>query len=79
MGRLIDADELLQTVEWDIDYPELESIVQNMKAVDAVPVVRCGDCIHGKEIGYVMRECEKRHGVHESDWFCGDGKKREEA
>lgn len=49
--------------------------------VDMVEVVRCEDCIYGDDFdcpaplptGYL---CQKGHGSHTGDWFCGDGKRK---
>ena len=48
-------------------------------AVDAVPVVRCKDCIHHEDEEVGMVYCPAVIGCWVSnDFFCGDGLKREE-
>ena len=54
--------------------------------IDAVPVVRCKDCIHSKPhccddvFGNPLYDCKEQsfnqeHDVfHHGDWFCADGK-----
>lgn len=49
--------------------------------VDAVPVVRCGECIHRYVDGENVRfnVCELNHNkVQADDWFCADGERRTE-
>lgn len=67
MSRLIDADELKAFYKhWDSEYSGEElkeykrifdSIVDQQPKVDAVPVVRCKDCIH-----YIKRDCWTENG-----------------
>ena len=49
--RLIDADEILPMMERTMDMQDLylpihfqEMVIDEMPTVDAVPVVRCGEC-----------------------------------
>lgn len=88
--RLIDADALKEkttahgekiayTVSflWDID---------DSPTIDAVPVVRCGECKHWRRYGLDVSNrkeygrCEwidsTTHTPYE-DWFCADGERRE--
>lgn len=60
MGRLIDADKLLQQIKFDYDLDYGETLIDprdfadavcNSPTVDAVPVVRCGYCASFEEIG----------------------------
>lgn len=94
--RLIDADELKE--QWTIASPEpyntdaaevLDSI-KEAPTIDAVPVVRCKDCKHHREInekerGYLMPDvliCTNAEFV-DSGWnpvfpddFCSRGERR---
>ena len=50
---------------------------------DMVPVVRCKDCIHAKEItqygcSECVRHCEKLKIVTSPDWFCAEGRRKDE-
>ena len=52
--------------------------------VDFVKVVRCKDCIHGKQLFADYVSCgiseENESGCHVShkpDWFCADGERKE--
>ena len=68
--RLIDADALPQgRVEW-------EDIV-NAPIIDAVPVVRCGDCKRWKNDH--LCESWSRYGTIETraDQFCSYGEKKQ--
>lgn len=64
---------------------------ENFPTVDAVPVVRCRECIHGRFKHQDMYEClhdadiDEQTGVaygfidyHEPDFFCGYGEKKED-
>lgn len=53
MARLIDADELLDwseiiplTDDGGIDINDFEEKLKTMPTIDAVPVIRCKDCIY---------------------------------
>ena len=45
-------------------------------------IVRCKDCKHSYGRGRGMYcqfiECEKTGAFHKEDWFCADGKKKED-
>lgn len=51
MPRLIDAEEL--ELQFDVSDEDIiaKEIIRNAPTVDAVPVVRCRDCITFEEIG----------------------------
>lgn len=51
MPRLIDAEEL--ELQFDVSNEDIiaKEIIRNAPTVDAVPVVRCRDCIEFEEIG----------------------------
>ena len=44
---------------------------------DAVPVVRCRDCKHGRQYATNAIDCEYRELATEPDWFCADGERKE--
>lgn len=91
--RLIDADALYDELYEDMDEDEvLDRIppcyVDNAPTVDAVPVVRCRDCIHreGDENPMCMLHTEPYANARgykgeavcvEMDDFCSYGKRRE--
>lgn len=85
--RLIDANALIKEICSDcalfLDqtcdgertscYPS--SIVRKQKTVDAVPVVRCKDCLWRHDDSSPMwLPCMERKTPN--DWFCADGERR---
>jgi len=87
--RPIDADELLDEIcreqcerkFTDCDgMCEMAAVVVNAPTVDAVPVVRCKDCIYrndtekGKALMWLPCE-EVRKG---DNWFCAEGERRDD-
>lgn len=87
--RLIDADLLKGRFihgRFDDVYIS-EKEVQDAPTVDAVKVVRCGECKYWHEVdsveGTTFGECKHPHPIirksvflHEG-WFCADGERRE--
>lgn len=72
--RLIDADELKQkrnSQDWQDTY--LRACVDNAPTIDAVPVVRCGKCIHyclHDAAGGKYCEILRNESPIESGWCC---------
>ena len=79
--KLIDRDELLATLEQDIDVSvtgaenmeavrkclqEILDDVKNSPEVDAVQVIRCRDC----KFHYNRTQCKKRIGAWFDDDYC---------
>ena len=82
--RLIDAD-VLDEVVLDLntnrnagitrgEYKIIDSVLFEFPAVDAVPVVRCRDCIYADEYGH----CEMQTFWGTRDDYCSRGKRRED-
>lgn len=48
--------------------------------IDAVEIVRCKDCKHSKRMCQPWYDlvCEKHGNANTPDWFCGDGKRRDD-
>lgn len=67
--RLIDADALLEKLIKTPRYFDLKFDIDDAPTIDAVPVVRCKDCIHNEW-------CIPRQGRSEDD-YCSNGKRRE--
>lgn len=78
--------------EWDGGYsPHRETYItkalNDVPAVDAVPVVRCKDCkywscadeVHGIKYGDCMNPSAivSRHAMPNENYYCADGKRRE--
>lgn len=84
--RLIDVDKLERQEYWGnercFDYVDAEDI-DNAPTVDAVPVVRCKDCMH-----YDLGVCLKIYSdgnVHTEAWqsrkpedFCSYGERKDD-
>lgn len=60
----------------------VEDVVENVPAVDAVPVVRCADCKYsdtfpeGSETTMPMKCLDIRYGGVMPDWYCEHGERR---
>ncbi len=95
--RLIDADVLGRylndwqlsnaTNECEVEYSLIETfmhILDTQPTIDAVPVVRCKDCIHRRTTGrppFVVFVCSHNKGLGDNvkdDDFCSYGEKRED-
>ena len=88
--RLIDADALKKAFDFDSDVELEVGVVQfgidNAPTVDAVPVVRCRECIYGVQeelfdldgVNHRSMEwhCMKNDLSVIDDWFCADGEAR---
>lgn len=73
------CDMLHEEMEaWGSCADEIEALLKandalwEIAAVDAVEVVRCGECIHRRK--GIMPNCHGRH----PNWFCADGERRED-
>ena len=83
--RLIDADELLKkliaTDDYEIDgdtywdYVVYEEDIKKAKTVDAVPVVRCEDCIYCSTLFMVCTYNGRCEPVNADD-FCSMGERK---
>lgn len=85
--RLIDADALIQKRNHAKKYsPEMyvigQGYVMDAPTIDAVQVVRCGECGHYDTTGYPALNlgtgwCDKMdRGVHD-DFYCSYGERKE--
>lgn len=61
---------------WCLAGEEVERLITDAPTIDAVPVVRCGECKHWHE-GEWYNTCDKHigHGF-EDDYFCKYGERR---
>lgn len=78
--RLIDAEEL--ELQFDVSDEDIiaKEIIRNALTVDAVPVVRCRDCVYAQSAkinkkGY--RICPASHMEITDDDFCSYGERRD--
>lgn len=53
-------------------------VVQDAPAVDAVEVVRCGECKHCDFGVYLTTICTSRNNVVTKEGFCNRGERRED-
>ena len=87
MGRLIDADALMETLErgnWVhiTDYNIAIYAVKDAPAVEAVPVVRCRDCLYWQKsslfrVHTVCRYVLDCSVVRREDDFCSRGERKD--
>ncbi|MBO5969276.1 MAG: hypothetical protein J6S14_12350 [Clostridia bacterium] len=83
--RIIDADALMPNAEYKgkNDFVSAQDIA-NAPTIDAVQVVRCGECrhritAHGISDGWVLCSkpyTERGNAMHRNDWFCADGDRK---
>lgn len=82
--RLIDADALIADVRKNSESYFADDFahewVDRQPTIDAVPVVRCRECIHrfvdGDNVRYNV--CMLNHNkVQPDDWFCADGERKD--
>lgn len=88
MGRLIDADKLLQQIKFDYDLDYGETLIDprdfadavcDSPTVDAVPVVRCKDCKYYKPDEYECGcDCPAGLPYVKADDFCSYGERNED-
>lgn len=83
MPRLIDADALLKGKD---DHQIISThLIWNAPTVDAVEVVRCGECKHFKKMYSDRGICTYKwacHGVEgmiKENWYCADGERKDDA
>lgn len=90
--RLIDANALLKYIDeneselrddpFDGAFDGLKEVIRQFPTIDAVQVVRCGECEHKREQKNGQKYCGL-HGSHYAmtltdDWFCADGERKNE-
>ena len=64
--------------DWNVD--DLATAIELAPTVDAVPVVRCRDCVWYTDNGRDAPICDNLHRmyIHRSgDWFCANGERRD--
>ena len=95
MADLIDRQELISWLSKDPLFPQVEafgltSVIESRPSVDAVPVVRCKDCIWYESV-YLKRDgtTDKRYKPNvcvrgryakprKADWYCANGERRQD-
>ena len=85
--RPIDADALMEKMKhrWERFGRESDCIclIEDAQTIDAVPVVRCGECKHFIEPSWECRKLIDRDAYGEADarvypdYFCADGERKD--
>ena len=79
--RLIDADALIEKLDASDESIIFEEILEDAPTIDAVPVVRCKDCVSfhysgmGGDDGITY--CAKGIEMHPTD-FCSYGERKDD-
>lgn len=81
--RLIDADALLENnpdfADRDFIHPmydtTLRDIVDDAPTIDAVEVVRCGECKWFIGVGHYCKYCREK--IKRTDGYCSYGERRD--
>ena len=60
--------------EMCMPWSEVERMLHELPAVDAVPVVRCGEC---KYFAYLRVYCYLLIGTNGKNFYCAAGKRRD--
>ena len=79
--RLIDADAFLKEYceSYPYIYQAMSSAFKHAPKVDAVPVIRCKDCIYyNKEIAMCAEPYSMAHNVVHEDDYCSMAERKEE-
>lgn len=70
--RLVDLDAVIDRLEVEVGYEGMREDLYSLPVVDAVPVVRCKDCINYS--GSMCFRCGQGHEVSvDADDFCSRG------
>lgn len=83
MMMLFEKDALIKEIRevYEHEYPTasgafddfvtriIPNIINNQQTIDAVPVVRCKNCINRKHCEIIWRL--------DGDWYCADGERKE--
>lgn len=87
--RLIDADAVKFNFPYGYDdngillvpYRDAKKLIEAAKTVDAVPVVRCKDCIYTRKLyGRLVCKYGTCSGcILREDFFCANGERKEGA
>lgn len=84
MGRLIDADALINTIvfhkDWALDVKEAIEEVINEEPSAEPEAIRCKDCkykyVDGDNVKFNL--CALNHNkVQSDDWYCADAEREE--
>ena len=86
--RLIDADVLISEFRKEMDKSIFEGrsvreVIDDTPTVDAVPVVRCKDCVYRVIVRDPLMGTMDCYGCkvmryNEDDWFCSFGERKDD-
>lgn len=80
MSELIDREAVREFIKsyshsTDVVY-HMEKQLYEVPTIDAVPVVRCGECkYHLPETERTNPYCNRFHCMKPDDWYCADGER----
>ena len=78
MDDLISRAAALNSLLMSKNYRDAHDSLEQLPAVDAVPVVRCKDCKHWHEdIDATTKWLMCHEIVTDRNWFCADGERRD--
>ena len=83
MARLIDADALLKKMKQTSKYFDVKFDIEQAPTVDAVEVVRCGECRWASDYGEKYLYCQMNRDVNgdcravSKHGFCSYGERKE--
>ena len=80
--KLVDADKARECFGGDgVTGAVMQRMFDSLPPIDAVPVVRCRECKHYKDLGtyYRLMDCTHRDGLTnpDEDDFCSYGQRKE--
>ena len=83
MSNLIDRDDALELFQGDgwLLESTIHRCIEDLTVIDAVPIVRCGECIHRRKPLYphpLLVWCPLIEHHRMPDWFCADGRREKE-
>lgn len=82
MDDLISREAAIDAVYYKPSHKMAIEVLKQVPAVDAVPVVRCGDCKHrdpeDKKCDYGGMAVQGLFFPRPDNWFCADGERRDD-
>ena len=84
MADYIKREDALAIVEKNqycfVNESTIDKDLRALPAADVVEVVRCKDCVHRvTDEDTCIRWCIANGGIRDDDFFCADGKRKEDA
>ena len=81
--RLIDADALIDELGISDEDIIFEGMLEDAPTIDAVPVVRCKDCVYRVIVRNPLMGMMDCYGCkvmcyNEDDWYCSFGERKDD-